>query len=332
MGDVSVRNVLEQFNIYPEKVSFNGKVYKIEAGSQKYCLKRVDTHPEKVKFMLHAMEHLWQRGFHNMSRVIKDCYGNVLVEKDDGVYFLTEWIEGRYVDLGKDQELMMAVHLLATIHRKGEGFNPPENCTKRNDVGRLKEKWVKRISDLEKMKSLVHKGNNSFDNDFKQMVDIALEQGKSALATLDVFGYEKYSAELITKKPLCHRDYVYHNIIYHNHDLYVIDFEYCVQDSRVTDLARFVRTTWYRHLWEEQITKRIVFLYHKNNPLSDVEFRLLLSMLLFPHDVWRIGHRWYFSGNRSKKLHNALIQELKYKTEKLNVLWKLEKGFISSRS
>jgi CotS family spore coat protein len=323
LGNNEIKAVLEHYHIYPPEIVPRGKVFKIYDGIKYYALKKVEMAPAKLLFFLSSMDYLWDQGFHTMSRLIKSSQGEMYVEEAGSLFFLTEWVEGRYVNLAHPPELKKAVQLLADMHLKGEGFHPLPGCIQRNDIGQWEKKWQRRMKDLEKMAVLCKKETHTFDFIFRKTVQDALIQGSRALQLLASLGYKDYCRELEKKKPLCHRDFVYHNMIYSGAEIFLIDFEYCVQDSRVIDLARFIRTGWLRHPWEVGRSLEIVDLYNRYYPLSSIEYRLLEAVLMFPHDVWRCGHRWYFSGQRKNSILKGLRQEYDYHNRKWEVLKKL---------
>jgi CotS family spore coat protein len=287
----------------------------------------VGTDSRRLLFNLSVMDYLWERGFHRMSRLIKNTDGRMYVECTDGLAFLTEWIEGRHVNFLNRFELKKSVHLLAEMHLLGEGFDPPKNCHPRNDIGQWEEKWRRRIEDLEKMAVLSLDGRTSFDVEFQKIYPFSIKDAWEALDALSLIGYGSYCLKLQNKRPICHRDFVYHNIIYQEPNVYLIDFDYCVQDSRVTDLARFVRTCGKRYNWKEGLAEEIVYWYHRYYPLSLREQELLLAVLKFPHEIWRAGHRWYFSSRRPRELVELIKQELSCRGEKIQVLRRIREGF-----
>lgn len=301
----------------------------------------METEAGKVLFFLSAMFYLWENGFHFMSRPFKTKEGELFVADGKSLYFLTSWIEGKYIDFSGEDQLEAAVNLLVEMHRKGEGFHPPENCIPRNDIGKWPDKWQKRIRDLKIMAVLSQEEKDDFDKTFHGIVNICLDEAHQSLKLIQSAGYEDYCQDLINLKPLCHRDFVYHNIIvndtnstnvhhgYYGHNAYLIDFEYCVQDSRVIDLARLIRTVFIEHPWEIGTAQRIIRGYQKIYPLTLTEEKLLLALLLFPHDIWRTGHKWYFAQQRKKSTYQLLCRHCQFYHKKYHLLKKLEQGLLS---
>ena len=262
-----------------------------------------------------------------MSRLIRNFCGEMYVECPDGLVFLTEWIEGRHVNFLDPFELRKSVRMLAEMHLLGEGFSPPKNCHPRNNIGKWEEKWRQRIRDLEMMAALSLNGETSFDRDFQKIYPLIVKDAWDAVEELSLIDYPSYCLKLQKKRPLCHRDFVYHNIIYQDPDVYLIDFDYCVQDSRITDLGRFVRTCGKQYHWNQGLAEEIVYWYHRYYPLPLTEQKLLLTVLKFPHDIWRAGHRWYFSSKRTKGVAEFLKQELSCRDQKTQVLKRIRERF-----
>lgn len=332
MGPIGFNSVLAQYGITPIRIYSFGKVWKIKTKTGSFALKKMSQNPEKVLFFLAAMEYLWQQGFQQMSQVIKSLDGDLLVKRGDESFFLTEWIEGRPVNPLDPEEWNCSIEMLAQMHRLGEGFVPPAGCIPKNDIGRWPRKWAERIADLKKMAVLASQGQTPFDFIFIRLIPKALAQAQAAIEILEKVGYQEYCAGLKKIPPLCHRDFVYHNIIIREGQVYLIDFEYCVQDTRVTDLARLVRTSWINHPWERDRAGEIVVRYHSYYPLREVELKLLEAALMFPHKVWRTGHRWYFSHQSSQHLYEVLSGELDWGNGKEEVLEELRKKCTPLRS
>jgi CotS family spore coat protein len=283
----------------------------------------------KLLFFLSAMDYLWHNGFYQMSRPVKNNEGELYVGSGPDLYFLTEWVEGSYPDFSRGEQVDAAVSLLADFHRKGEGFDPPQDCIPRNNLGQWSDKWQQRIKDLKKMKELAKEKKDDFDQIFLKIVNIALDEASQALNVIESAGYLDFSQSQRVLKPLCHRDFVYHNLLFRDGVTFLIDFEYCVQDSRVIDLARFIRTTFIHHPWEIETAERIIWGYQDRYPLTLTEQRMLMAVLIFPHDIWRIGHKWYLSGKKKRALYHLLCRQCQCYNQKYQMLKKLEQGFLS---
>lgn len=320
---------MEEYNIRAAKIIPYKNVYKIFTSNRNYALKKTGLNGGKLLFFLSAMDYLWQKGFYQMSHLIRNREGKLYVDHGSGMYFLTEWIEGKYPDFSQKEQLDTAVFLLAKLHQKGEGFDPPPGCIPRNDLGRWPDKWRQRIADLKVMREIAEGKRDDFDLIFRQIVDIALDDAYQALEAVESAGYLQYCTEQRLIKPFCHRDFVYHNLIYNHGKAFLIDFEYCLQDSRVIDLARFIRTTFVHHPWEIRTGERIVSVYRGAYPLTSTEEKLLRAVLLFPHDIWRTGHKWYFSGQRKKTIYHLICRQYRFYDQKYHLLEKLEQGFLS---
>lgn len=264
-----------------------------------------------------------------MSRIFRNNEGGLYVAQGSDLYFLTEWIEGKYIDFSQGEQLDAASNLLADMHRMGEGFDPPKECLARNDLGRWPSKWHQRITDLKIMAELSQRQKDDFDQVFCKLVNICLEEAYQALNIIKSAGYTEYCRSLSDLKPLCHRDFVYHNLIFNGSGAFLIDFEYCIQDSRVIDLARFIRTSFVEYPWEVDTAQRIITGYQERYPLTITEEKMLLAVLMFPHDIWRTGHKWYFSQQRNKSIYHFLCQQCRFYNHKYQVWRKLEQGFLS---
>lgn len=328
-GEAELFFILKKYGIKAAKITSHENVYRVFDQNSSYALKKVETDPEKLLFFLSAMDYLWQRGFHSMSRLLRSDEGELYVSHGGERYFLTQWIEGDYIDFSQEDQLTSAVHLLADMHRRGEGFEPPKGCVPRNDIGRWPKKWRQRMDDLEKMAELSTGQKDEFDRVFHKIVKLSLEEAGLALKEIEEAGYGEYCLGQREMKPLCHRDFVYHNLIFDGSQVFLIDFEYCVQDFRVIDLARLIRTTFIHHPWEGETVRKMIAAYQEKYPLSCTEQRMLLALLQFPHDIWRTGHKWYFAEQKKKSYYHLLCRQCQFYHDKYLLLEKLEQGFLA---
>ena len=328
-GDKELSFVLDEYDIKAEKIIAHKNIYQVFTPNSRFALKKIDMEVGKLLFFLGAMNYLWQKGFYQMSRLVESRTGKLYVSFGPHLYFLTEWVEGKYPDFSQAAHLDAAVYLLADLHKKGEGFEPPQGSIPRNDLGRWPAKWQERICDLKMMQEFARFKSNDFDRVFGKIAGVALDDAFQALDILDSAGYPAFARRQSEIKPLCHRDFVYHNLVYRDGMAYLIDFEYCLQDSRLIDLARFIRMTFINHPWELETAGRIISGYQYYYPLNRTEEKLLSAVLTFPHDIWRIGHKWYLAGQRKDSLYQLLCRQCQFYHQKNLLCHKLQQGFLS---
>ena len=75
--------------------------------------------------------------------------------------------------------------------------------------------------------------------------------------------------------------------------IHVIDFDYAINDLRVYDLGRFLRSLVSRNQWSWELGQEILDTYSTLRPLSPEEKHVLIAFLTFPRTYWLYAGRYY---------------------------------------
>jgi CotS family spore coat protein len=318
-----------QFDIHIESMKPKKGVYLLKTNKGNRCLKRINYGVQKLYFVYGAKEHLINNGFKNIDQYDLNTEEEPYAVVNEDIYTLSQWIEGRECDFHSDEDLIVATENLARMNIASKGYEPPENSKLKTDLGRWPHLMEKRVSSLDKMKSMCRKRHRKTDFDFEYMKSMEFYK-KIGIRSMDILNSSNYM-ELCQlteeEKSFCHHDYTYHNLIIGNdNNLNVIDFDYCKRELRVYDLSNYLIKVLKRRDWDIKYCNLIIDTYNKINPLKEEEYRVLFAFLLFPQRYWRLANRYYYneiswgtaalhkklkSLNDEQELFNKFIEEFK---------------------
>lgn len=272
-------------------------VYRIETDKGCKCLKRIKYEEENLYFIHQAIEHLVEKGFTKVSRIRRTKDGHLFLRYGEHAYVVMDWIDGRECDFENPIELDRAVKVLTEFHHTSKGFIPQFSLPHRWMLGKWPQVYEARSRELLYMKGIVEEKEekNQFDHIFLKYVDYYYTQSLEAIEALKNFDYDGLVEKAREEKGFCHNDYAHHNILisYDNRDLAVLDFDYCLIDLRINDIADLIHRNLKKSMWDIERAEFVLNSYHRNSPLSDDEKKGIYAHLLFPRDFWRIASQHY---------------------------------------
>lgn len=302
-------------------------VVKVETNKGTYALKKVDYSPEKLNFIYEAQEHLWKNGFQNQSRWLVTKSGKPFFEIDNGqYYYLNNWINGMESDIKELDQLIEMMELQATLHRSSLGFTPSSNAE-------INSKWEVLESDFEsdiaKLRNLYKQVKIGPETDialaYLKTAEKAIRMAETGLELLKASAYKEVLNQAIDEMGFVHGDFVYHNFIRSDEGkMHVIDFDFCVQNLRVRDLAVFLMSLMHRADWDVVLNEKILKAYHKVYPLTEEELKILKAIMHFPKHYWRVVMRGFITERYTSK---KTIRKLRKESKKLMKLQKYLDSF-----
>ncbi|WP_180954439.1 CotS family spore coat protein [Bacillus sp. V5-8f] len=273
-------------------------VVKVETDKGTYALKKVDHKPQKLHFIYEAQEHLWKNDFHNQPRWRITCNGQSFVPASDGnFYFLNEWIDGTESDIRKLDQLKEIMRLQAALHHCSVGFSPSPYAV-------IRTKWhgwdKKYESAVEKLKSLYNEVKQQPESHlgsvFLETAPVMIKMADDGKKHLNATAYQQVLNQAVIEKGFIHGDFAYHNLIRSKDGkMHVIDFDYCSQNLRIHDVARFLRKVMQRANWDIDLNYTILQAYHEINPLCKEELEVLKAVMHLPKSYWKIVERSFIT-------------------------------------
>jgi spore coat protein, CotS family len=260
------------------------------------CLKKVRYDEAQFLFVISAMKHLINKGFKCILPFIPTVDGNIFVKLRDGYGFLTEWISSRECDYSNPIELRMAALTLAKLHNASEGFCPPDEGIERIAWGRWEQKFSKRIGEMYKFRDIIDSKENPtyFDRLYRANVDYFISQGVLSIEHLKQTSYLRIIDDEMKKKSFCHHDFAHHNVlISDDFSVYIIDFDYCICDTRLHDLSSLIIRNMRHGNYNMEKAQYIVDCYTKEGTLKRDGIPVMNAFMEFPQDFWQVGLQYY---------------------------------------
>lgn len=298
-------------------------VWKVKAGGETLCLKRLRHNKEKALFSINAQKHM----VHNGARVpgiFPALNHEDYVEFQGHLFVLYEWIEGSSISLSRD--LKVALEGLAQFHVDSAGYIPPEGCRVSSKLGGMSNYYksvLKRFSEWQKISLEQPKQTvcHAFLNGISEMTEVGME----CIELLELSDYRSWADEISKSGNLCHQDYGDGNALITSDGVYVLDLDGVTFDLPSRDLRKvIVKIMSGRNRWDRGKLKEMLAWYEKINPLDDNKRRVLYIDLLFPHELHDTAKN-YFIKKKSIKPHEiSLVYTAARK--KIEVLSALIKG------
>lgn len=301
-------------NILPVK-----NVIKLSTSEGDKCLKRVRYGKGNFLFILSAMKHLQDREFNGIIPFIPTVSGEMYIALENGFGFLTDWISSRECDYSNPIELKMAARSLAKLHKASENYIEAEGAAPRIEWGRWIQKFTGRIQEMHKFKEIINNKPSLtyFDCMYLDNLDYYISQGILAVNHLKESRYLELSQIEMKKKSFCHHDYAHHNVlISDDFNVYIIDFDYCICDTRIHDLASLIIRNMRHGNWNIEKAQYIIECYLSEGYLEKDEIPVMNGFIEFPQDFWQVGLQYYIEKQKwdesqfNKRLDNVIKDRL----------------------
>ena len=127
---------------------------------------------------------------------------------------------------------------------------------------------------------------------------------------------------------LCHGDFQYHNVLFCEGRVRLINFEKCIWDDGSKDIYHFSRKMLEKSSWLPEVGEALLDAYEKELELTPVSGRQLYYRFSYPEKFWKIVNYYYNRGKafipdkNREKLEVLLEQEEKRDTFIRNVIGK----------
>lgn len=271
--------------------------YKIYSGKDFYGLKVVNYDFEHFLFIIDAINHLKVKGSREVLDIIKTKEEKEYVVIDNKFCYLTKWIESRKSNYENREEFSSIVSAVGRLHRFSEGFTIRDKRKPRIywfSWIRVFETRLEEILDFKnRISQKIYK--DDFDKLYLSMIEEEIERGKKAILELQEGNYYEIMEEQMLKRGFCHHDLAHHNILINeNKEITFIDFDYCILDSKIHDIASIIIRVMKDGNWNEELSSNIINSYKMENELSHKEINLMKGFIRFPQAFWQIGLQRYW--------------------------------------
>ncbi|NLJ88731.1 MAG: CotS family spore coat protein [Epulopiscium sp.] len=260
-------------------------------------IKVVENNIPRLLFQYSVKEHLYNNGFKSLDSFHLSLENKPYYIYQDNIYVMTNWLEGRECDFNNLEDIKKAILTLGDMHKISKGLVPVEGSLLRSFDDDLPFIIKKRIREFNTMKKKINRQSHmtNFDLLFLKNYKRYEEYSLRALEWIEKVDYERIRIKVEKEKYFCHNDYTYHNLILlPAGPLYVTNFEKCKYGFPIYDLVYILKKIMKRHKWDTKIADELISLYDKKIDIKEIK-NILVSLLIFPDDFWKICNRYYNS-------------------------------------
>ncbi len=272
------------------------KVVKLITDQGIRILKKVQEPYDRFLFICEAMIHAQNNGFYTIPQVISTADGKMGIETEDGVWMLSQWIEAREADYKENLDLELTATALAKFHKAARNFVPSIRIKSRELYGKWIEHFYERCQQMLLFYEMAmgKEEKSNFDQKILHYTYYFHDWGMKSIHHLETNHYRTVSEKSRKEKTFCHHDIANHNVLLtkKNH-VYLIDFDYCIMDIAIHDLASLVIRNIRYGDWQLAKAYFILDTYNKEKPISMEEIGILKAFMEFPQEFWQIGLQYY---------------------------------------
>ncbi|MGL5414183.1 MAG: CotS family spore coat protein [Clostridium sp.] len=295
----TLKNLIEEeYEIKVRKLEKVKNTYKVYGEEGEFCLKVVKYDVPHFKFILQGIKHLEGRGFEGVLNIIETKNKKRFISFDNRNGFLTKWIEASESNFDDIEMVEKISSKISEMHLKSRGFILSKDVRPRIYFG----SWIKifetRRDELFDFKIRIERKayKNDFDKLFLEHFDKEINRANKSIENLKESDYKKIMRSEARKLGFCHHDLASHNILIDKENkINFIDFDYCILDSGLHDLASFIwRVNKFNDNHLKEKVEKIIKGYEKNIEIIDNEKRIMRDFLSFPQEFWQIGLQVYW--------------------------------------
>lgn len=142
-----------------------------------------------------------------------------------------------------------------------------------------------------------------------------MEQAVRALEQIKASGSEDFCRQQAVEGMLCHGDFQYHNILFTEKGIFIMNYEKCVQDVQIRDFYLFFRKIMEKNNWNQEIGEQLIRGYDDVRGIDKKEMEQLYLRLCYPEKFRKVVSFYYNSGKswipgkNREKLERMILQE-----------------------
>lgn len=327
----SLKNSIE--SNYEIKIKSLEKVknsYKVETENKDYAIKIIKYDFAHFYFILSAIKHLQRKNFNKVPNILKNNNGKDYVQLGNSYAYLTEWVPSRVSNYNNPIELAAISKKLGELHECSYGFTLNRNMNPRIGWYSWINVFETRCNEILDFRNRISQKayKSKFDYIYLDNIEAEIERGKKAIDNLKKHKYIEIMDKEVMKMGFCHHDYAHHNILVDDkNELNIIDFDYCILDSHLHDLASLLIRAMKGAKWSKDKADLIIKNYCKSNGLYEDEFKLIGDFIKFPQTFWQIGIQYYWEQQPwgedffEEKI-NKYLEDVEYREEFLESYFK----------
>lgn len=271
-------------------------VNRIETDCGVKCLKRAHMSPSFFLFIYSAVDHLKKQGYEGVIPYCTTIDGSICVPEDKYLYYVVDWIESRECKFKREDELKNAIKASAELHKASVGYIPPKGAKPRILYNKWVEKCDKKSVELLEFSKIIEDKEHidDFDEIFSKHLTYYWQQARESTSMINESPYREVSEKSERLGEFCHHDLANHNfLISEDGKVYLIDFDYCIMDTRLHDLTSLIIRNMRYGVWDIYKAYFILNEYDRVYPIDQKDLKVIKALMTFPQDFWQVGLQYY---------------------------------------
>jgi len=275
---------LKQWDFDLYHIMPRGKVIMLETDRGTKCLKIVQNTEHEVFHLFLLLEHLAQQGFKKVPRLIRTKFGEPYHNIGNRYYCISDWIDGRPIDLRDQNDVSKAIRQLARLHQAAKGLILPMEKEASFDRNNWKRDFIIIAVKLEELMPAV-----TGPPFLKQSLRMMASQAVISYRMLERAGYHQFRQLVKRELSFCHGAYHSHHVIASpSGEIFITGFDGWQRDLRLRDLVDFIRLVGSAEGWNSPIASQIIPEYAGIYPLDAAEIEIIQANLWFPVGYWQL--------------------------------------------
>ena len=276
-------------------ISDKGKktVWKIRVHDDYAVLKKMPGSPARTAWLARAVDYLGRSGV-KVSPLIPALDGSLSINLDDSAFILCRWLDGRQPELERNLEPIL--ESMASFHQGGKGFEKRKTEHIRSHLGTWQDTYAKKRNMLEQVKKRAGEAmTDKFSLKCLKYIDYFIESAARAEEKIKSSCYDEWANRVEKKVCFCHQDFAPKNLRMLNGKVYVFDFDSITYDIPARDIRKLLNKMMKKKKWNKELPSKVYKTYRKYNSLSDSEWQVVLTDLMFPHLFCGIVSKYYWN-------------------------------------
>ncbi len=272
-------------------------VYKIDNGHISYCLKVIKYDFNHFLFILNCIKHLQHNGFNKIPKIIQTKNNKDYIKIENNYAYMTPWINSRECNYNNPVDIATAACELGQLHKRSKGFYLTKDMNPRIGWFKWPNTFNTRIKEILDFKDRIFKKYkmDEFDKLYLDVMEEEINIARDSINSLLKTEYFNKMSEEIKLKGFCHHDFAHHNVLIDKSGgVNIIDFDYCILDSKLHDLSSLMIRVMKNGKWDIDISRIILNSYSKEETIDERDLPIMASFIEFPQDYWQIGIQYYW--------------------------------------
>jgi CotS family spore coat protein len=222
--------------------------------------------------------------------------GSICIPDDKHIYYVVDWVEARECKFKREEELRKAIRAAAELHKASIGYVPPKSAKPRILYNKWVEKCNKKSAELLDFGKAIEEKDykDDFDEIFSSHLSYYWQQARESAGMISDSPYWEISETSEKRGEFCHHDMANHNFLISDEGMvYLIDFDYCIMDTRLHDLCSLIIRNMRYGVWDIDKAYIVLNEYDKVYSVEQKELEVIKAFMTFPQDFWQVGLQYY---------------------------------------